>query len=1102
MEREYVAFISYRHKELDKAVAKWLHGLIEGYVIPKELRENGQKKFGIAFRDQEELAASSDLSQDIQEALDHSRYLIVICTPDTPSSIWVEKEIRHFLKHHCRQDIFIVLAAGESSQALPGILTRPVVDVTGEEKQIEPLAVDIRAKSKYKCLLKLRRECKRLFAAMLHCPYDALILREQRRKFLRFSVLAAMILTVASGFVVMLWVKNHQIERKNTELAWQKSQVQYRESELLTAKAQEALENEEYYDVIEITSSALAHDGDEDRPYYAQAEATLFETLNIFSSKEKRGIQKKTVLSQMTPISDFCMEENSEWAITIDEYGLVRCFDTNTGHEIWSTPIYGGGLLEGVSQEKSLDHLFLCGDQCRVIGYHEKRLTCCDMSTGERLWSRDLSCSAADYVFYNEDERTLVYVDFVEGAECILELISISEETGEIIQSIPFASSSASWKCKFAGVFATDPSIGGTFSENGRYFAGAYLEEIDSEHCRLNVFVADLQDGTADICFQQEFKGSYGETQITDLRFQDQDDFLLIAGQYADYMVAGWATKLDWKQEKPIWQIQTPVEAEWGFFGYGTDTFVEYWENEMLIARHTGIYCLSLETGELLYSAQLPKTIVALKRIDKHNFGFALLDGTYGCGWYNSFGIHLSTDEFIGVWASVGECERIEICGGGIVQRASYDDMLEISVSNIVNEGHLELVPKKENNSVILVHPIAVDQIAEKTLMQLPLAGVNQYRMPFHSCGEHTIVCGPFRVFGEEEQYFMIIDTVSHEVKQVCSHVSEEIYGSSTFFLPDASGYVFLSSEGSVILDVNGERKELAAGFRFSTGTDGQQIYVGDVVRTGSAYLKETGNVLTARCDEQFLTIWLNGINEERIALPSNQVPIYEDISRYCRELQVGANGYILSALYKGGSAPSAMDFAVYSEQERQWKELVGTAVFPNENASALSEIQPYWAAVDEEDNVRILNLTTGEEIAVFPLLLPCASVDDMVFILKDSCLLVMTKDGQILVYNVASGTVLFREKVDQSSGKLAAYTDEANQRLYIANGGDGFILEGLCVDLRSWIKLADVPDLLYVDTVAGEVYQARTDDAIAITRIPTTRELVDLGEKLIKENE
>jgi hypothetical protein len=52
----YTAFISYRHKLPDEAIAKKLHSLIESYSIPKDVKaSSGRRKMGRVFRDQEEL---------------------------------------------------------------------------------------------------------------------------------------------------------------------------------------------------------------------------------------------------------------------------------------------------------------------------------------------------------------------------------------------------------------------------------------------------------------------------------------------------------------------------------------------------------------------------------------------------------------------------------------------------------------------------------------------------------------------------------------------------------------------------------------------------------------------------------------------------------------------------------------------------------------------------------------------------------------------------------------------------------------------------------------------------------------------------------------
>ena len=69
MAREYAAFISYRHKPLDIAVATKLHKSIERFKIPRDLRREAQKNPGkvftswegmppermLVFRDREEL---------------------------------------------------------------------------------------------------------------------------------------------------------------------------------------------------------------------------------------------------------------------------------------------------------------------------------------------------------------------------------------------------------------------------------------------------------------------------------------------------------------------------------------------------------------------------------------------------------------------------------------------------------------------------------------------------------------------------------------------------------------------------------------------------------------------------------------------------------------------------------------------------------------------------------------------------------------------------------------------------------------------------------------------------------------------------------------
>ena len=97
----YEAFISYRQVEPDKTIAERLHRALETYKVPRSLIKEGMpRRLKRIFRDKEELAASSNLGENIQKALKQSRFLIVVCSRKTPESEWVTKEIETFCEFY------------------------------------------------------------------------------------------------------------------------------------------------------------------------------------------------------------------------------------------------------------------------------------------------------------------------------------------------------------------------------------------------------------------------------------------------------------------------------------------------------------------------------------------------------------------------------------------------------------------------------------------------------------------------------------------------------------------------------------------------------------------------------------------------------------------------------------------------------------------------------------------------------------------------------------------------------------------------------------------------------------------------------------------
>jgi tetratricopeptide (TPR) repeat protein len=97
---KYRAFLSYSHR--DQAWCKWLHSALEGYRIDKDLvgRETSvgpaPRTLRPIFRDREDFSAGHSLTQQTLAALEASQFLIVICSPNSAQSQYVDEEIRRF----------------------------------------------------------------------------------------------------------------------------------------------------------------------------------------------------------------------------------------------------------------------------------------------------------------------------------------------------------------------------------------------------------------------------------------------------------------------------------------------------------------------------------------------------------------------------------------------------------------------------------------------------------------------------------------------------------------------------------------------------------------------------------------------------------------------------------------------------------------------------------------------------------------------------------------------------------------------------------------------------------------------------------------------
>lgn len=269
-ERNFCAFISYRHTDPDQQIAVRLHRMIERYTLPRALRiQRGVKHPGKVFRDQDELPLSANLGKDIETALDHSAWLICICSPRYLQSKWCLRELEYFLKNHPVERVLTLLVEGRPHESFPEVL-RYVVDAQGNRVAQEPLAGDVRGSTLRESLKKLRREKLRLLAPILGVSFDDLYQREHRRALRRGLMISGTTTALLGGFLAYALVQNARIDaqrliaaRNECDLLVEKSlsrtaEHRRQEARALALEAQSVSEQLDGYEAQAVTDALAA----------------------------------------------------------------------------------------------------------------------------------------------------------------------------------------------------------------------------------------------------------------------------------------------------------------------------------------------------------------------------------------------------------------------------------------------------------------------------------------------------------------------------------------------------------------------------------------------------------------------------------------------------------------------------------------------------------------------------------------------------------------------------------------------------------------------------------------------------------------------------
>lgn len=212
--RKKYAFISYSHR--DERHARWLQRKLESYKLPTEIHNEYEDSRYLRpiFRDRADLGAGV-LNIELRKNLESSKYLIVICSPHSAVSKWVNDEIRTFLEWGRGDYIIPYVVDGDiTSQGDDNPIPIVLREYYAQRPECELLSVDIREAGRTKAYI-------RVVSYMLGVEFDELWhrhLRAQRRKVTLWTTTSIVTLFVAYWFAMPVSLTIHLCDDNHINL--------------------------------------------------------------------------------------------------------------------------------------------------------------------------------------------------------------------------------------------------------------------------------------------------------------------------------------------------------------------------------------------------------------------------------------------------------------------------------------------------------------------------------------------------------------------------------------------------------------------------------------------------------------------------------------------------------------------------------------------------------------------------------------------------------------------------------------------------------------------------------------------------------------------
>lgn len=781
----YDAFISYRHTELDKFVAENLIKQLEAYKLPKSVAKKlkGKKtKIERVFRDREELPLTNNLEEPIIEALQSSEWLIVICSPRLPESVWCKKEIETFISLRGREHVLAVLIEGEPSEAFPEELLYKIVDVQlpdGTTEQIkepvEPLAADFRGKGKKGVAKAMKQEKLRVLASIFGVPYDDLRQRHRERKMHRIvtaSVLigiGCLLFGIYSSLTAMhIKEQKEQIELQSEQILQQSGEIQAKSDEIQKQNVEITKQNEElalrqalalaelatgYYEAGDNKSAtktameALTESNGIKLPYTPEAQYVLTDSIRAYdvATVYKAGYQQ-----EMAGKIEFMDISTDRSVLSVKETsGSLILFDLKKGAMIDTVAFWGETLLGETAQ------VFVAGRQYVFID-SDGAVYVYDIDA--QSVSRKLDCEAVSSLYSDREGKYLV-VSLIGNTYSVYDT-----QTWELISTIERPENRA---------YGLNTMV---FSEG--IFIDSYNSLDDEGKSNYVLYFWDIESG------QQISTCEMGEKTLIDMRFRDGVAYALFAHYQNTYLDCdSYVAAISIENGNILWENK--IQG-----GYAHKILLPGLEDatQLICATSGAARMMDMKTGEITYVANLVSNVLEI----------------YGFANNNDYLLFLENGDMVMIaWEHrtlVNTNNRLECKSSNNVEvfYSTYGIVIREKNDNKFTVYTAEKGPGVKEISEEIEHPVLpeefVGEAAREIVRSYGLERPEYVYSVYHSADEKICIIHYW------DGKLVIFDTVQKKVLNTI----ENAYITDWYLGTDIHGYTYIMGyDGCYVLDGN-----------------------------------------------------------------------------------------------------------------------------------------------------------------------------------------------------------------------------------------------------------------------------------------------------------